>query len=111
MSKWGEEKHPYLPEKHPRSPHWSSSHYGAPGRAPMDMWIRVTLDKIAAVLYILFNKFTCLAITFCNVNLSKELAYKLHFRILPQPQLDELPDGTSGQRVCARHEEKWGSGC
>ena len=74
MTKWGEEKRPYLPEKHPRSPHWSSSHYEAPGRAPMDMWIRVTLDIIAAVLYILFNKFTCLAITFWTVNLPKELA-------------------------------------
>ena len=74
MTKWGEEKRPYLPEKNPRSPHWSSSHYEAPGRAPMDMWIRVTLDIIAAVLYILFNKFTCLGITFCNVNLPKELA-------------------------------------
>ena len=63
------------PEPRPtQSPHWSSSHYGAPGRAPMDMWIRVTLDIIAAVLYISFNKFTCLAITFCNVNLPKELA-------------------------------------
>ena len=65
---------PYLPEKNPRSPHWSSFHYEAPGRAPMDMWIRVTLDIIAAVLYILFNKFTCLAITFWTVNLPKELA-------------------------------------
>ena len=74
MGKWGKEKPPYLSEKRPRSPHWSSSHYGAPGRAPMDMWIRVTLDIIAAVLYILFNKFTCLAITFWTVNLPKELA-------------------------------------
>ena len=65
---------PYLPEKHPRSPNWSSSQYGAPGRAPMDMWIRVTLDIIADVLYFLFNKFTCLAITFWTVNLPKELA-------------------------------------
>ena len=73
MAKWGEEKPPYLPEKHPRSPHWSSSLYGAPGRAPMDMWIRVTLDIIAAVLHILFN-FTCLAITFCKVKLPKEFA-------------------------------------
>ena len=55
MGKWGKEKPPYLSEKRPRSPHWSSSHYGAPGRAPMDMWIRVTLDIIAANK---FNKFS-----------------------------------------------------
>ena len=74
MTKWGEEKPPYLPEKRPRSPHWSSSHYGAPGRAPIDMLIRVILNIFAAVLYILFNKFTCLAITFWTVNLPKDLA-------------------------------------
>ena len=28
------EPRPYLSEKHPKSPDWSSSHYGAPQRAP-----------------------------------------------------------------------------
>ena len=47
------------PEPRPtQSPHWSSSHYEAPGRAPMDMWIRVTLDIIAANK---FNKFSCVS--------------------------------------------------